>query len=255
MAKRVAAAAAADAKSEGGAVINIRRATIQQAVIWITGTAPLITHSWSEKAKREMLGKQQKRVTGGKAVRDPQADFQSSLYEMAEGVYGFPATGLKKAFLTPAHKDRGVARTSVLTSLWIQPELVRVRPALAGAICDMPLIRIVAGEPEMREDMVKVGSGLAKTATLAYRAQFWPWAMRVRVKLNADVLTLDTLATLINEAGMSCGIGEWRNEKNGVFGAFQLASVAEAAEWEKFRTGEGPIPTPPADDDDMLEAA
>ena len=173
MAKRVAAAAAADAESEGGAVINIRRATIQQAVIWITGTAPLITHSWSEKAKREMLGKQQKRVTGGKAVRDPQADFQSSLYEMAEGVYGFPATGLKKAFLTPAHKDRGVARTSVLTSLWIQPELVRVRPALAGAICDMPLIRIVAGEPEMREDMVKVGSGLAKTATLAYRAQFF----------------------------------------------------------------------------------
>lgn len=252
--KATAAAKAATELEEVGATIAIRPLTIQRFDLWVIGMAPLITHAWSEKAKREMLTSQQKRVTGGKGVRDPQGDFVNSLYAMGEeGSYGFPVTGLKKAILAPAHKDRGVPRSSVLSSLWLQHEMVRVRPALAGAICDMPLIRIIGAKPEMREDMVKVGLGLSKKATLAYRAQFWPWALRITGKFNSDVMTLDTLCTLIEEAGMTCGIGEWRNERSGIFGAFRLARDAqEVRDWEKFRRGEGPVPTPK---NDMQEAA
>lgn len=241
--------------------LKIRPATIGRFRMWLVGTTPLITHAWSEKAKRQMLGKQKKEVTGGKVARNPKEDFLNSLYQMADGVYGFPATGLKKAILTPAHKDRGVPRSSVLTSLWLQHEMIRVGPALQGAICDLPLIRIYSAPPEMREDMVRVGSGLSKKATLAYRGQFWPWAIRVSGRYNADVLTMDALATLMMESGMSCGIGEWRNEKSGIFGSYRLAQDEEIIPWEKFRKGTGKLPPPPVeidpfdDDDDMLEAA
>ena len=45
---------------------------------WVVGDTPLITHAWSEKARREMLGKQLKSVKGtGKEARDPEQDFQS----------------------------------------------------------------------------------------------------------------------------------------------------------------------------------
>jgi hypothetical protein len=211
---------------------------------WIVGDTPIITHAWSEKAKREMLQKQVKATKAGKEARDPQADFVSSLYEMGEGVYGFPATGVKNCILSAAHKDKGIARTGVMAALWINADMVRVRPALAGAVCDMPLIRIYGSQPEMREDMVKIGSGLNKTANLAYRAQFTIWAMKVTGRFNPSVVTEEALAFLIQESGFSSGLGEWRNERKGMFGAFHMADADEELAWDSYAAGLGDLPIP-----------
>lgn len=212
--------------------------------VWLVGDTPLITHAWSEKARREMLEKQVKATKGGRELRDPHADFVSSLYEIGDGAYGFPAMGIKNCILSSAHKDKGIARTAVMSALWIDADMVRARPALAGAICDMPLVRIYGTLPEMREDMVKVGSGLNKTASLAYRGQFTIWAMKVTGRFNTTILTPDALAFLIQQSGMESGLGEWRNERKGLFGAFHLASAAEEEEWEAFANGKGTMPTP-----------
>jgi hypothetical protein len=216
--------------------------------LWIIGDTPLITHAWSEKAKREMLAKQVKAIKPGKDPRDPHADFVSSLYEMGEvnGLksYGFPATGVKNAILASAHKDKGIARVSVMSSLWMNAAMVRTRPALAGAICDMPLIRIWGDAPQNREDMVKIGSGLNKTANLAYRGQFTIWAMRITGKFNSAVLSPETLLFLLQESGLACGLGEWRNERRGMFGAFHVGTPEEEVEWEAFAAGEGELPVP-----------
>lgn len=212
--------------------------------VWLVGDTPIITHAWSEKAKREMLSKQVKATKPGKEARDPQADFVSSLYEMGDGVYGFPATGVKNCILSAAHKDKGIARSGVMSALWINADMVRVRPALAGAVCDMPLIRIFGSDPEMREDMVKIGSGLNKTANLAYRAQFKIWAMRISGRFNPTVLTPEALAFLIHESGLASGLGEWRNERKGMFGAFHMADEAEERAWDAFADGKGPMPVP-----------
>jgi hypothetical protein len=122
--------------------------------------------------------------------------------------------------------------------------MVRVRPALAGAICDMPLIRIWGSEPEMREDMVKIGSGLNKVANLAYRAQFTIWAMRVTGRFNPAIVNEEALAFLMQESGFSSGLGEWRNERKGMFGAFHLADADEEKQWDAFAAGKGPLPVP-----------
>src|SRR3990167_9639973 len=220
------------------------KAIFQKFKVWVVGDTPLITHAWSEKARREMLQKQVKATKGGKEARDPQADFVSSLYEMGDGTYGFPATGIKNCILSAAHKDKGIARSAVMSALWIDAQMVRTRPALAGAICDMPLVRIYGGAPEMREDMVKIGAGLNKTANLAYRGQFTVWAMKVTGRFNASVVTAEALAFLIQESGMSSGLGEWRNERKGMFGAFHLADLAEEKAWEAFASGKGQLPVP-----------
>lgn len=211
---------------------------------WLVGDTPLITHAWSEKARREMLQKQVKAVKGGKEVRDPEADFTNSLYPMGEKTYGFPAMGVKNAILSAAHKDKGIARSSAMGALWIDAEMVRTRPAFAGSVCDMPLLRIFGSAPEMREDMVKIGSGLSKIANLAYRGQFANWAMRITGRLNSSVLTVEQLAFLVDESGMSSGLGEWRIERRGMFGSFHMANLKEEAEWESFAAGNGTIPIP-----------
>ena len=210
--------------------------------VWLVGDTPLITHAWSEKAKREMLSKQVKAVKVGKEARDPQDDYLCSLYEIREGVYGFPATAVKNCIVSAAHKDKGIARTDAKAALWLDANMVRTRPALAGAVCDMPLLRIWGSGPEMREDMVRIGAGLNKTATLAYRAQFTHWAFRLTGSVTTTILPLESLQFLLYESGTTTGIGEWRNEKNGLFGAFHPADVQESAEWERFSRGQGPMP-------------
>lgn len=221
-----------------------KKAIFQSFKIWIIGDTPLITHAWSQKAKLEMLSKQVKATKGGKEARDPQADYVSSLYEMGDGTFGFPATGVKNCILSAAHKDKGIARSAVMSALWIDAQMVRTRPALAGAVCDMPLIRIVGGDPEMREDMVKIGSGLNKVASLAYRAQFSVWGLHITGRFNASTVTAEALTFLINESGMASGLGEWRNERKGMFGAFHLASLEEQDAWERYSEGKGPLPLP-----------
>ena len=221
-----------------------RKPKFHSSSFWIVGDTPLITHAWSQKAKAEMLSKQVGGTKPGKEKRDPDADYLAAIYPMGDGKYGFPVTGIKNCIMSGAHKDKGIARTTVMSALWLDAEMTRVMPALSKAICDMPLVRIYGSDPEMREDMVKVGSGLNKVASLAYRPQFTQWAIKVRARYNADVLSAEQIAFLIQEAGISYGLGEWRNERKGIFGAFHLATVDEEADWDAFAAGEAPVPAP-----------
>jgi hypothetical protein len=220
--------------------------------VWIIGASPLICHAWSEKARLEMLTTQVKAAKGkGREQRDPQRDFINSLYHMPDDehgrkAFGFPATGVKKAILASAHKDKGLARSIVTSSLWINAKITPVRTALAGAVCDLPLVRIYGSEPVMREDMVRVGVGLSKKSSLAYRAQFTHWAINLRGRFNRATISEAQLGFLIREAGYTIGIGDWRNEKTGVFGAFELATPKEGAAWRAYANATGPLPAPSA---------
>jgi hypothetical protein len=220
---------------------------------WLVGTSPLITHAWSEKAKREMLAKMVKAVKHAKEERKPNEEFASSLYEMGDGKYGFPVTAVKKCILSQAHKDKGIAKTSVMAGLWLDFEIIQQRPALAGALCDMPIVRIYGSDPVMREDMVRIKGRGGSTANFAYRAQFSTWAIRLSGKLDPEQVPVEVLSWLIEGGGIATGLGDWRNEKSGVFGGFRLATPDEAAAWEKYASGKGPLPRlAPAE---MLQAA
>jgi hypothetical protein len=219
--------------------------------VWIIGITPLICHAWSEKAKREMLAKQVKAIKPAKEERDPEEEFAAAIYRMPDGRCGFPVTGIKRCILSVAHKDRGIPRSVVQQGLFFNAVRVPVPTAFEGASCNLPLVPIFGGEPIMREDMVRVGSGLKKTASFAYRAEFWPWAIHLRGRLNISTTPPEVLSLLANESGFATGVGDWRNEKSGVFGSFSVATEAEQKQWEAYAAGRGPLP----DVSDLAEAA
>lgn len=86
------------------------------------------------------------------------------------------------------------------------------------------LVRILGSEPRMREDMVRVGMG---TADLRYRAEFFPWFVKLKVRANLNVLSVEQLANLFNTAGFAVGVGEWRSERDGQNGLFHVGSEEE----------------------------
>lgn len=203
--------------------IIIPAINIQIAAIKVVGDSPLIVHKWSEKAKKEILDKQMKKAkTKGHDAKDPVRDFIDSLYwlegepaddEKTEAGFarairngarfGFPSVAFKAAAVSAGFRA-GVTKN-----------LVSMRGAfhIAGEFVE------ISGVPEMREDMVKIGMGVAD---IRYRGEFKTWDATFAVKYNASVISLEQLANLFNLGGFTCGVGEWRMEKGGSYGAFHL---------------------------------
>jgi hypothetical protein len=197
---------------------------IQDIQLTIIGDTPLITHAWSQKAKLEMLQKQMKSATPAKAAKDPEQDFLDSLYQLEGGGFGFPSVGLKAAAVTACTSVGGLTKVQARQAFHVVGEPALLRAAWNGSLMRADMVRIQGSDPQLREDMVRVGMG---TADLRYRGQFYPWFVQFVVRYNARVFSAEQIANLFNTAGFAVGVGEWRPEKDGSYGRFRLANAAE----------------------------
>ena len=202
--------------------VMIPAINIQYATIKVVGDSPLIVHKWSEKAKKEILDKQMKKAkTKGHDAKDPVRDFIDSLYwldgepeeKTEEGFakaiqsgarFGFPSVAFKASAVAAGYRS-GVTKNlvSMYGAFHIDGEFVEIN-----------------GVPDMREDMCKVGMGVAD---IRYRGEFKEWSATFQVKYNASAISLEQLVNLFNLGGFACGLGEWRIEKGGAYGAYHVA--------------------------------
>jgi hypothetical protein len=198
----------------------------------IIGDAPLIVHAWSVKAKLAMLVKQTKKAQMAKEAKNPEADFLQSLYMIKGGGYGFPSVAVKSAMVTACTSIAGITKVAARQAFRVVGEQALVKGAHAGLEMRQDLVRILGSEPQMREDMVRVGMG---TADIRYRGQFMPWCMQLHVVYNADLLSGEQLLNLLNVAGFGVGVGEWRPERDGQNGVFHVADLNEIEHLKRER--------------------
>lgn len=127
--------------------------------------------------------------------------------------WGFPVTAIKQAAIMAASRNEIDVKTTTLRgSFFIHGEGPDMLAEIKGSI------------PEMREDMVRVG-GISKTADIRHRPMFADWYMDLTIDYNANgPITPEQIVNLINLGGFTCGIGEWRPEKDGNFGMFQVVA-------------------------------
>lgn len=214
------------AKTEGSVAITLPELKIAIVKLTIVGDTPLIVHAWSAKAKKEMLDKQMGVPRQKKERKDPLRDFEESLYRLPDGGYGFPSVGIKSAAVTACTSVANITKVAARQAFHMVGEPSLIQGVFANAAMRLDLVRIEGAEPEMREDMVRIGMG---TADIRYRAQFWPWSASLTIRINAAILSAAEMANLLNNAGFGVGIGEWRPERDGQNGMFHVGSTAETA--------------------------
>lgn len=194
-------------------VVEIKPLNIQRIEVEIIGDTELITHRWSDKAKQMMLDKQMKKAKTARAAKDPEQDYQDSMYRLDDGRYGFPAAGFKAAIVGACRMFDGLPMTKAKMAVRVDGEINSHGENLTEIIA----------QPRMREDMVRLETGVAD---IRYRAGFWPWSTRLKVTFNADVISLEQLYNLIDAAGFG-GVGEWRpsapKSSTGSYGCFHVA--------------------------------
>lgn len=210
------------APAKSSTAIELPPLAIQTIELPIVGDSGLICHAWSAKAKKQMLDKQMKKATSGRAAKDPFMDFCESMYwldgmpaepnarDIETARFGFPAVAIKSAAVTAVTTMGGMTKVMARQCFHLVGEFVQ----------------LLGDPPTMREDMCRVGMG---TADIRFRAEFERWAAVLTIQHNANVLSAEQVASLIQAGGFGVGIGDWRPEKDGVSGRFHVATAEEMA--------------------------
>lgn len=219
--------------------ITIPALDIRRANIRIVGDTPLITHKWADKARKQILDKQTKKAKSkAHDEKNPVEDFIRSMYwlrgepeEMTESAFyeaiqegarfGFPAVAFKAAAVSAGYRA-GIAKdkVSIRAAFHIDAEFVEIEPCSGKREREDGTL----WAPVMREDMVKIGMGIAD---IRYRGMFEGWCCNIPIRYNAGVFSLEQIVSLFNIGGFACGVGEWRIEKGGTSGSFHVALSSE----------------------------
>ena len=194
---------------ESAAQVFIPQLRTRKMIVPIVGITPLIIHRFSEKAKRIMLANMQGKSLP-KEPKNPEQEYKDALYRFRDGGYGFPCIGFKAATISGCRfYGRAITMTAVKQFLFFNGEV---------GVDGQQLARI-EGEPQLREDVVRVNRG---GADLRYRPMFPDWRTELHVTYVAGSIDKESVLALIDAGGMGVGVGEWRPEKDGDFGMYQI---------------------------------
>jgi len=206
----------------------------------LVGTTPLIVQKFSHKAQAEMLAKQMKKtfqkeaknvfecIEGATYYLDEfgqEIECPADLELIAEGkvgqfidnyrawieqlrgiknpIYGLPSVCFKKSAIRGA-KQIGMVMKDTMGAFQIPAPFA-----------------VIHGTRSQRCDMVRISMG---TADIRFRPQWANWWTEVDIRFNSKVITEDQIIHMFHAGGFCSGVGEWRPEKGGTFGQYEIAT-------------------------------
>ncbi len=196
-------------KAEAG-LLHIDALKQGRVTLRMIGTTPLYFNAMSVKAKRTLLiGGGKKTAAERKELKhDPEQEFRDSVYRQSSGetLLCFPAPGVKGAMATAALETPGVTKTSVQRLIFLPQQRINVW-----------------GKPYLKMDVVR-SADMAKTPDIRTRAYLPRWCAEVDIAFVAPTLSVHSVVSLLANAGVIVGIGDFRQEKGrGSFGTFAVS--------------------------------
>jgi hypothetical protein len=143
--------------------------------------------------------------------KNPQAEYESCFYRLADGGYGFPADAFKQATVGAA---RFYGKAVTMTAL---KQFIFVSAA-------SPATTVASWCPSSppSPSCARTSCALARGTDLRYRPSFYPWAATLEVVYFTSVIRQESVISLIDAGGMAIGVGEWRPERDGTFGTYKV---------------------------------
>ncbi|MEK9724888.1 MAG: hypothetical protein VW405_15580 [Rhodospirillaceae bacterium] len=198
---------------------------IRLARFRIRGTAPLVLHRFSVKAK-EQIKATQEQGSSAKSRKNREAKDFDSLYRDAQyflddGSNGIAAPAFRSAMISAA-RVAGFVMTRAKLSVFVEPDGFDV---LDGT----PLVRITKGAPEKYTTHARNESGVIDIRCRPMWRDGWEAVLTVRH--DAGTLTVEDVTNLLARAGLQVGIGEGRPDSKkscGLgFGLFEIVNGEE----------------------------
>lgn len=185
--------------------------------VTIQGVTALLQHRFGESAE-VAVEEQTRRVK----LQDlsPREQAERVCYRGEDGLIYHPGSAIARAIREAgkAHKEKG-SRSSVKYKV----------PAACIVLDDMIHVLDGDGAPvdDYEVDSRRVVVPATKGAVMRHRPRHDRWSMKFRLLIREDVLSSKLIHQLLVESGQQIGIGDYRPEKGGPFGVFQVTSWSQ----------------------------
>jgi hypothetical protein len=198
--------------------VVIKAPNIQTAEFRIKGTAPLVIHKFSTKAREQIMATQAKgdqaKTRKKREAKDFEAVYNEARHLSREGWDGVPANAFRAAMVS-ACRTAGFVMSRAKLAFFIEAD---------GYDKDegTPLIKI-EGKPRKHEGYARNDNG---SVDIRVRPMWEQWGARVRIRFDADMLSVTDISNLLMRAGLQVGICEGRpDSKNSTgcgWGTFEV---------------------------------
>jgi len=180
----------------------------------IRGVTPLLIHRFNEDAEQAKATRRME-VT----QRDPRVEATKSAYIASDGTFYFNAFSIPSAMGNAGsnHKARG-SRKSLR---FVVPSAVRM------ASDTVTILNGAGPAKDFEVDSRPVTIPATKGRVMRHRPRFDQWGAIFDLMIDDNLLSVEMAHQLLNEAGQSIGIGDFRPEKRGPFGTFRVIKFEE----------------------------
>ncbi len=196
---------------------NIKWSSIE---IILRGTTHLICNNWKTKDGKEIEARTNPEIFGQQSADE---QFANALYmvegredwdSFRAGKYGMPAYFVRMACVAVAKSSKEWELARILRAYFFTDDVI-------APITEMT--------PRPRKDTVRAYFHNQGTKPVTkWRAQFDEgWEMKVPARLDEGKISIARLAVTLHRAGSEIGIGEWRPEKRGRLGKFDVLEVSK----------------------------
>lgn len=178
----------------------------------VQGASPLLTHNPAGMGQASDSLKTKK-----SQIPTPEAEAAAGLYITEAGHFGLPAASFRGA-LVGAAKGRKFGKTfatsAVKGAVFVSDELCTILDENGDPATDYVI--------DARR--AKVGtSGITR-----HRPKFTDWFTVITFDVDDDILSGDQVMDLLEIAGRSVGVGDYRPECSGWFGRFEVVEMHPA---------------------------
>ena len=197
------------------------------AKLRIIGTTALFQNRMASKVKQGLLvgTKRKTRAERVEIKHDPIREYRDSMERMLDGptALGIRVVAIKAAMCTAAIETAGLTKASTQRLLFMPGDLTALY-----------------GTPHLRLDVVR-SADMNRTPDVRSRAYLPRWGAEVTVNFVHPQLSLTSVVTLLANAGIVVGVGDFRQEKGkGAFGSFRVVGDGEEdAEWDDLVKNHG----------------
>jgi len=169
----------------------------------------LITHRLSGEAVADFMGRETGATTK-KKLRDFDKEYESCFYYTDDKEYGFPASGFMGAVLESCI-PLDIPKTQIKRSV-----------RLLGGVYPLKYKKLNRRVDNPRR------SGRNSTPDTRHRPEFINWECELTIQYDTNQISPDQIINLINQAGFSVGIGDWRPgspKSSGTHGMFKVLAT------------------------------
>lgn len=197
-------------KTEKITIQPIQKSILRIKIGSIEGST-LISHRLTSESVDVFMGRESGKTTK-KELRDYDKEYKNCFYLTENKKYGFPASGFMGAILD-ACVALGIPKTQIKRSVRLLGDIYELKYKKVNRRIDNPR-----------------RCGRNSTPDIRHRPEFVDWNCELIIQYDRNQITPDQIVNLINQAGFSTGIGDWRPgapKSSGIHGMFKVLQTQE----------------------------